>query len=721
MSKRPMVLVFLTAIISVICSILFGELSEETIILPQLTDNPGLAIPRQYWKCGEYEKANNEYLKILSSPEENEDPSLLEYEYEYFQIYHKSLEGKLLGIVSSWSHFLDLALLKFGLILGISGIIACLFKLILKKPLVIFSQIEDFVGNKDINNIDDLINHRLNEIQWWLINDVNDEIYSEDITLKYLGLKTSTHIQDSIKILETAFSLANGTNIFPASAFIREASNLINRPKYLVQGSYHKVGDSTFIDLYLIDSMTDVPTKVWHINLIGDSEGSEIVDAILYPLIHYFSAQKEPHNWEALRYLHYGLRYFNLFYEHIDKINYLEKAHECLLSSLKSDPEYEIAQYNLGLSYIAIGEDKTGRELLLNLYRKSTKSKIRNQAGLNYCISLVNKGETWAYERTQEFLSEILSQEIDDSNLLYKIKATVALLYAKIASTPSIDHKIYVEEVNEIANSLFKDRKLSTSAKATLYNALGIIHVAQECYDEAINNFILGLAILPNDPSLCIGLGEAYLRTEQFDKATDMFNSASIFPVSKEYASYKLGLIYSELGKDAQALESFKKAPHIASSMLALGKIYQDQNEWYQALEIFREVVKLNKRMTDGWSNIVWSIMQMDSDDPTLYAEAENAGQLALSLENKPNQLWHRNFIYSYALLGSQKFDKGLTYAEKCLQLVDKSSPNYSQALAIAVIFNRHIGNKDREGELFIILKKQQRSEFWMDFVNAYI
>lgn len=221
------------------------------------------------------------------------------------------------------------------------------------------------------------------------------------------------------------------------------------------------------------------------------------------------------------------------------------------------------------------------------------------------------------------------------------------LLFSSCASAPPGDKMKSAEShinlgASYLDNGQFNDAfrefekaiKLNPRSKETL-NYLGYLSMRFKKYDEAIGYYKKAISIDPDYSEAMNNLGVTYAETENWDEALRYFESALSNPMyntpemayaNKGYvlymkgdyssaeravkealvrnrqfplASYVLGLVYTKLDNDDDAIEEFKKAigmaPGYAEAHMALAKTYVRSGNKAKALKHFEAVLENDK------------------------------------------------------------------------------------------------------------------------------
>jgi tetratricopeptide (TPR) repeat protein len=136
------------------------------------------------------------------------------------------------------------------------------------------------------------------------------------------------------------------------------------------------------------------------------------------------------------------------------------------------------------------------------------------------------------------------------------------------------------------------------------------------------------------------------------------------------------------------AIDAYQRAPRLAVAHLALGKVYQlpEYRQLQAALDEFRTAVKLNGRLSDGWVNIAWTVLELE--DESGLSEAETAARRAVQLEKSKNQYWHRRAVLALCLLRRGKKEVAFQQACKAVEL----NPRQAQSHYILALCQIELG-----------------------------
>lgn len=150
-----------------------------------------------------------------------------------------------------------------------------------------------------------------------------------------------------------------------------------------------------------------------------------------------------------------------------------------------------------------------------------------------------------------------------------------------------------------------------SAADASGAYRLGLQHLANKNYNEAINQFRLALRLGGNTYDALYNLGRAYrqfgqsfkekdrrLFTEQLTQAAEQFEEATRLKPDALDAYFQLGMCYRDLGLLQQALIAFKKAqglsPQDPAVYYQLGQVSMEQGFYRTAEAYFLDGLKIN-------------------------------------------------------------------------------------------------------------------------------
>jgi tetratricopeptide (TPR) repeat protein len=132
---------------------------------------------------------------------------------------------------------------------------------------------------------------------------------------------------------------------------------------------------------------------------------------------------------------------------------------------------------------------------------------------------------------------------------------------------------------------------------------MATVFTYQGRYDEALEQYQLGLEADPNDPNLHIGLAYNYYGTGSISDALLSFEEAIAVDPDNAEAYDGRAYMYLQLGDapvaEQNALESVRLNPNVARAQGRLGEAYFQQNNYQEAIAALEAAVEMYGRATD--------------------------------------------------------------------------------------------------------------------------
>lgn len=696
MTKSPQRLFFIIGSILLTVGILMSFSITHLILFPN-NQPPSyiLDYARYLAKTGQLDAALREYEGIKESnlPDETKLLSEIEQAEILEMLIHRPMESTEATIIN----FFWMATPK--LILG--GLFALLLSLFFvfrrsffKRPQIAILRVE-YMGDesKDLVDLPRLMLLRAKELAWKFQNlSQSNKFLSETLELPTMGLLNDENSINLSEIVETAITISGSTANKPLSRMVSKINLWINCPKHYVQYRLGITDLGTLFQIYLFDGDTKELEKTWSIKFANNESQDlplQISDSLLFILIQHFATKLSTRNWKALQALCYGLEI--LHDNSTESLNNsdIEKVENLLKRAIALDSSYYLSFYNLGLISLRKGDNSEARENFRQVMALSEDNTLKVYATYGYGTCLLQLNQEWAFRRALGiFLGLIEKSENDEIASL--ARAALALIYVKLAELDKEQRQRLLENARSEIEAVKSAESSSRESISIANSAEGYLYIQEGSMLSAISSFSQAIKDDPNNISALIGLGNVYLLENQTEQAINAFKTAKALSISGGYSGYKLGCIYQEMGDIDKAVEAFKGSLSFSLSSLALGKIYLKKKEYNLALELFRRCVNQNKKMSDGWGNIAWTICEMNTNDTLLIKECEDSARRALELEHDPTQLWHRHCVFSRALLLSSKLSKAADEAKKAVEI-----SHNPQAYYYLAIIEKKIGNKE--------------------------
>lgn len=660
----------------------------NALIFPVIQE---LELARHLYKTGQINQAINEYKSVIdkSSPGHIQDQAYSEL--NYLVMLQDQGTWRLRTDVAYVLWYLLPKLYIFG---GICLLLVFLFVVVkpfVKKPELIILPLHDFSELQIGEVIPKLANDRLRELKWKFDNLSNTAlILSETLDVPIMGITSDEDTFQVSDILETALIFSGGPSNIPITRIFNSLRLWFEQPKYIARGSLRLSGENLFLHLILINNKKNAVEKSWHIHLACDENKNIVqlvVDMLIYPLMHHFNLKKTTHQWESYKSLCDGIETLSSYKEEGNKISCLDKSKEFILQAIELDPLHELAIYNLGLLLLRLGEYELAREKFQVVANTTSDYNLKQFALYSYSVSLFELSQDWSYKRSSDSLKELIDSS-HNKDVVLMARATLVLIYARLAERDKESQKKYIELANREIATVKSSRTKTAHVVAVIFAGEGYININLSNLHEAIRSFHQSVEANPENVSSWIGLGDAYIKNGQSENALNSFKKAASLSPSSGYPNYRLGNIYRELGNVEGAIEAYKSAPQFALAHLSLGKIYLALQRHDEALDEFRKTVEINKRISDAWINIAWTICEMGQDAEYLAKEAEASARRALQLEQNKSQLWHRHIVLARTLFSAKKFDNAYIEAKQAFTL----EPEQPQVLYFLALIEHQIG-----------------------------
>jgi tetratricopeptide (TPR) repeat protein len=675
-----------------------------------------LAIPRQYLETGQPEESIRALAQLLPSLAPADIPTAQEALDKLFFLRQSTL-GQLAFTVLNVSAFWTSKLFVAAITLGIIFFFFLIVKLFGRRPLFVIIPFVDRADLKLGEALPTAVLDRLREIGWRMANFQSIKgVIAEQLDIPSLGVMSEGDSIDTVALLETALLFSMGVSDLPLARLLNSLKLWIEQPRYLVRGSFEKLNDRLSITLQIVERKRSRVVQAWNheISEQGERRRADIIDAILYPLLFYFTKGIRARRWEALHALHVGLEEFQSFSENQDQPQHLQFAEHSMTRALQLDPAYGIARYDLGLLYLSAGDYESAREQLLDASRLLQDEQEGLWASYHYGVALFQTAQEWAYQRAARTFAALADDKACPVELRFVAKSSLAAAYAKLAKLirnkqDEFAQKSLAEADWVIGNTTLPD------ALGNAWAAKGYAALATRQYERAVEAFQQAIGHTPTNLTALIGLGEAKFRLDKNEEALGILRQAALLSPLGGYVHYRIGNLYREMGDLTAAAQSYKNAPGLAIAHLALGKIYLDEENHAEALNEFRLATQINSRLSDAWSNVAWAILE--AEDEALYIEAENAARRSLQLERQESLRWHRHTILAMILTKRSKTAPALKEAQAAISL----APEQAQAWYALGSAQYQTGKLDDARQSLQKVLQLDKKGFWRTKANSLL
>lgn len=151
-------------------------------------------------------------------------------------------------------------------------------------------------------------------------------------------------------------------------------------------------------------------------------------------------------------------------------------------------------------------------------------------------------------------------------------------------------------ELYRDSTAMYRDVVNKSPKKPRAHINLGLSHLDNREYVEAIKEFNLVLAAKPDQVEALIQLGYCLLATDQINEASKLFNAALKLSPDNHYAHFNLGDAYQRTGRQSEAEQEFQaalqSAPHFGAARSALARLYEDTGRKNEAIQEYRKLLR---------------------------------------------------------------------------------------------------------------------------------
>jgi len=182
-------------------------------------------------------------------------------------------------------------------------------------------------------------------------------------------------------------------------------------------------------------------------------------------------------------------------------------------------------------------------------------------------------------------------------------------------------------------------------------------------YDESIKAFEEAIQINNNYSLGWMGKGASLKDIGKYEEAIECYSKAIKISPSVD-AWYNLGTMYSELERNDQAIESFKKALQLDSNFLdgwhGLGVLYSKLEKYGMSIDSFNKALQLNPNSSAIWYQLGVAKSNMGKQD-----EALEAYDRVLKIDPRHAAAYYAKGI----ILQTRKPDEAKIYLQKAREL----------------------------------------------------
>ena len=229
-----------------------------------------------------------------------------------------------------------------------------------------------------------------------------------------------------------------------------------------------------------------------------------------------------------------------------------------------------------------------------------------------------------------------------------------------------------VERIDEAIATCATALELDPKSESALRN-LGIARGAKGQWDDAISLQKKAVALEPMSARAHSALGQAYWAKEQVDDAIACFRKALQIDANLVAAHADLGVALAKKGELDEAIECFRKAlelePRSAAQHGNLGLVLLDKGRYDEAIACYRKAVELNPKSEAFHGNLGRALQAKRQWD-----DAIACFRKVLEL-NPQSVMAHGNMGVSLQAKG--RLDEAIVYFEKAIALEPRSVPGH--------------------------------------------
>ncbi len=226
------------------------------------------------------------------------------------------------------------------------------------------------------------------------------------------------------------------------------------------------------------------------------------------------------------------------------------------------------------------------------------------------------------------------------------------------------------------ALELFKKAIMISPQYAEAYNNLGVAYAEDNRNAESVDEYKKAIEIDPDFVGAYANLGNAYGRAQMYNEAVNIFQKAiKIRPDPSVYNN--LAMVYRDMGKNIEAIESLKKAvkmdPANTIIYFNLGNAYASMGNTQEAIEAYRQVIALSPNNARAYNNIGFLLKSSGKND-----EAIPLFNTAIQINPKMPEAYE-NLVLTYLNMGENQ--KATEVCNKAVQADPSHAQIYNKLL----------------------------------------
>lgn len=202
--------------------------------------------------------------------------------------------------------------------------------------------------------------------------------------------------------------------------------------------------------------------------------------------------------------------------------------------------------------------------------------------------------------------------------------------------------------------------------------------------EESNKNFVKALLLNPDHPQALYGMGLSRLRERKFKEAAEFLEKAISQNIDSREVFFELGTAYEEIQDFTRAAENYEKyvkagAANPFPAWLKLAQTYQKLNQPAQAIEAFREALKINPDDLNCNYNLAKLLAETNQ-----YNEAEAVFEKLAAMNKRDAATYYGQIMQMYDR--ARNYEKAVEAARKIVELNPK---NEVALYNLAIMYDR--------------------------------
>lgn len=259
-----------------------------------------------------------------------------------------------------------------------------------------------------------------------------------------------------------------------------------------------------------------------------------------------------------------------------------EKALECINIALESGSSYFVYAYNIkGEAFLELGLYAESRTMFNRVLSYDSDQLLAKE----FLIELDIREEL--YNDAIDKCNDYISKYPENKKLVAGMKSTIGWIYMDDLNEPNLAQIAFQE-------SLVFDKEFSRT-----YTGLGILHVSDEKYREAISLFEKALNLNIMDSENYYMLALCYKHLNEYNLVEELFLKAASLEPEDNRVLTQLAFEMNRQGRFSESIEYFNKLlnldPYDDFAWNDLGDAYKYNEQYNEALDCYMKAAKIDE------------------------------------------------------------------------------------------------------------------------------